>query len=288
MFRKHFLALCALLALSVASVPALAQDEEEPKTGWEFETELTGIWTAGNAETNTFGLDATLRRLWRKSTLSLRGGGTQTQSTLVTRSATGTTDEFEITKTENTAKTAELFFARALYEYNFSTAFFAFGGLDWLRNTFSGIDSRTLLAAGAGNTWKDNETTRFRTRYSVTYTFEEDVVENPFTNSSFPGLRFAYDYRTQATESTLFESIFILDWNLDNTDDARIDFVNSLAISITQTLFFKPSWRLLWRNDPALTTVPLVDGDGTPTGGTVVTPLEDLDSIFSLSLVMRF
>ncbi len=286
MVRMLFAVLCALLVTTAASTSARAQNEDT-KPGWEFETELSGIWTAGNSESNTFGLEAMLRRNWRKSKLTLRGGGTQTQSTLSTRTATGTADDFTVTKDSRTEKTAELFFARGLYEYDISQRFFAFGGADWLRNTFAGIDSRTLIALGAGNTWKDNDSIRFKTSYSATYTFQSDVVENPFTNHNFPGVRFTYDFWVQATTSTQFESLFILDWNLDNTEDVRIDFTNSLPIAISETLFFKPSLQLLWRNEPSLTTVPLVDGSGVETGESVVAPLEKLDSVFSVSLVVR-
>jgi putative salt-induced outer membrane protein YdiY len=273
------------LAVVVASSARAQGDEKE--LGWQFEVELSGIWTAGNSESNTFGLESVLRRVWEKSLFRVRAGGTQTQSTLVTRTALGTTSDFTVQKTENTEKTAELFFARAFYEYDFSKRFFAFGGVDWLRNQFAGIDSRFLLVGGAGNTWTDRDKLKFKTFYSVTYTFEEEVVNNPFTNSNFPGARLAYEFFARLSASTSFTSDLILDFNLDNTDDVRADFTNALPIAISEKLFFKPSWQLLWRNDPALTQVPLVDANGVPTGETVPAPLEKTDSLFSMSLVVR-
>ena len=50
-----------------------------------------------------------------------------------------------------TEKTAEFYFARGRYDYDFTRRFYGFGGVDWLRNQFSGIDSRFLIAIGAGN-----------------------------------------------------------------------------------------------------------------------------------------
>ena len=83
------------------------------------------------------------------------------------------------------------------------------------------------------------------------------------------------------------ESEFLTDWNLDNTDDIRVNWYNALPISISSKLELKPALRLLWRNDPSLTEVPLFDGGGTDTGTTVLAPLDELDTIFTLALVLK-
>ena len=131
-----------------------------------------------------------------------------------------------------------------------------------------------------------NDKVHFSTAYTATYTFEEEVVDNPLTNSNFPGLRLAYDFLWNLSESTNFTSVTRFDWNLDNTDDMRIDMTNSLPIQISSKLAFKPSHQLLWRNDPALVEVPLFDTGGTDTGTTVVTPLGKTDSFWRLALVV--
>jgi putative salt-induced outer membrane protein YdiY len=275
-------------ALLAAASPALAQDgEDERKLGWFLTTEFTAVWTGGNSESSTFGLGFTARRLWERSELRFDAGGTQTESTLKTRTAVGTLDDFEVREEKNTEKTAELFYARGRYDYNISQRVFAFGGADWLRNTFAGIDSRFLIAAGLGNTWADRDQIRFKTDYSATVTFQEDVVDNPFTNNSFPGVRLGYDLWWMLTGTTEFESVLIVDWNLDNTDDLRADFTNALPISISETLQFKPALQLLWRNDPSLTEVALVTPGGDPTGDTVLAPLEKLDTLFTVALVLK-
>ena len=278
-------ALVLLVTVSVAA-DVRAQDEEK-ELGWSLEAELSSVVTGGNSKSNTLGYQLVAIRTLKRSLFRVRTGGTETQSTLVTRSASGTEDDFTVEKVETTDKTAELYFARAFYEYDLRKHFFLFGGADWLRNRFAGIDSRYLIAGGAGNTWVDRETLRFQTFYSFTHTFQDDVVDNPFTKSDFPGVRFAYDLFAQLTESTEFKSDLILDLNLDNTDDVRIEFTNSLPISISERLFFQPSVTLLWRNEPALTEIALFDGGGTDTGTTVLTPLDELDTLFSLSLVVR-
>jgi len=273
--------------LSTMALPALAQDDER-ELGWAFTAELGSLWTGGNQETFTLAMDGTLQYTWPTSRLFFEGGGFSSESSLTTTTAVGTgQDDFQLFSETVTEKTAEAYYSRARYDYDISEKFYVFGGVDWLRNTFAGIDSRFLTSAGAGNLWVDDGKIRFSTDYSVTYTFEEEVVTNPFTNSNFPGLRLAYDFDWQLTASTKFESDLVSDFNLDNTDDIRVNWYNGLPIDISSVLAFKPSLRLMWRNDPALQEVPLFDAGGNPIGG-VFTPLQGLDTFFNLSLLFKF
>lgn len=273
--------------LPILAAPAIAQ-EDERELGWAFTAELGSLWTGGNQETFTLAMDGSLEYTWPVSRFRLEGGGFTTESSLTTTTAVGTgQDDFQLFEETVTEKTAEAFYSRARYDYDISEKFYLFGGVDWLRNTFAGIDSRFLTAVGAGNLWVDNDRVSFSTDYAVTYTFETEVVANPFTNSDFPGLRLAYDFDWQLTESTKFESELVSDFNLDNTDDIRVNWYNGLPIDISSVLAFKPSIRLLWRNDPALQEVPLFDAGGDPIGS-VFSPLKELDSFFNLSLLFKF
>lgn len=271
----------------LTSINVYSQDEEEKKLGWFFEGELSGLWTGGNSESFTFGLGSTLKHIWTNSELRFDAGGTQTESSLTTRTAVGTTENFQVNEQTNKEKTAEILFARGRYDYNFTENFYALGGIDWLRNRFAGIESRTLIGAGVGNKWVDNDNVRFKTDYSFTYTFQSDVVQNPFAKTNFPGVRFSYNFWYNLTSSTDFESILILDWNLDNTDDVRADFYNALPIKISEIFTLKPSLQLQWRNDPSLTEVDLFAPGSTSASGKVLVPLKKLDSLFSLTLVVN-
>ena len=261
-----------------------AQDKE---LGTFFTTELTAVWTAGNAESNTLGLATVLRNVWESAELKIEGGAVRSESSLKTRTAVGTTDNFQIEEQTKTDKTAEAYYFRGRYDRQIGEDFFGFAGADWLRNTFAGIDSRVLLAAGAGNSWVNSDRIRFKTDYSGTYTFQEDVVENPFVKTKFPGVRFAYDLWVKLTESTDISSALINDVNLDNTKDVRLDFTNAMTVAISSKLALKPSLQLLWRNTPSLTEVDLVATDGTPTGENVTVPLQKVDSFFKIALVVR-
>jgi putative salt-induced outer membrane protein YdiY len=263
--------------------------EDGKDLGWAFEAELGSLWTGGNQETFSLAADGKLEYVWPVSRFRFELGGFTTESSLTTTTAVGTgQDNFQVFDETVTEKTAETYYSRARYDREVGSTFYVFGAGDWLRNTFAGIDSRFLVSAGGGNLWVDGDRVRFSTDYALTYTFEENVVGDPDPTSSFAGLRMAYELDWSLTESAAFESALTADLNLDNTDDIRIDWRSGLPIDISSVLALKPGIRLLWRNDPALEAVPLFDAPGGTQMGTVLTPLEKLDTYFNVALVFKF
>lgn len=281
--RKSFLAVPCVLAMLAA--PASAQDP--PPDGWSFRGELTSVLSRGNAEALTLGVGTALENRRGRNLVRFDAGAIRTESTIFSRRAEGTPQSYVVIVEENSEKTAESYFARARYDRSISDRVFAYGGLDWLRNTFAGIDSRFLIALGAGNTWFDREDGRFKTSYAATYTFQSDVVENPFVSTSFPGVRVGWEYWRRATQTTEFESTLVSDLNLDETDDIRLDFTNALTVSISNALALKPSLQILWRNQPSLTELELFSPAGAPLGETVLAPLDKTDMLFKMALVVR-
>ncbi len=285
---RHFvLPLAATLALTALARPSQAQ--EEKKLGWFDKAELTFVLTAGNAESSTFGLKNTLERVWERSSLRFDVGGIRTESSITTRTAVGpSVDDFQISEQSQSDVTAESYFVRGRYDRSLSPRFFLFGGAGWDRNTFAGIDNRYVVFGGVGNTWLDTEMSRFRTDYGVTYTRQEDVVDDPNTPDSFAGFRLSYDYQRVLTSTTEYVSTLVVDDSFDDTEDVRADFVNSIAVSISRMLALKTSLQLLFDNKPSLAGVPLEFPAGSPTGETVFTELNELDSILTVALVVTF
>jgi putative salt-induced outer membrane protein YdiY len=288
MKRVSWTLAASAILLSTMAVPAFAQDDERD-LGWAFEVDLGALWTGGNQETSTLAFGGTAAYVWPVSQLTFTTGGFTSESSLTTSTAYGTgQDDFQIVDVTTTEKTAETFLAALRYDYDVSAKFFLTGVGDWLRNPFAGIDDRFVFGAGVGNRWVDNGKVRFTTDYMVTYTTETNVVPDPTRESDFAGLRLGYDFLWDATSSTNLESTLIADFNLDNTADIRLDWYNGLPIDISSVLAFKPSIRLLWRNDPALQIVPLFDAPGGTETGAVFTPLNKLDTFFNLSLLFKF
>ena len=279
----HLLRLmCWILAAAVLSLDTPLQAQED---GWVVtdKAELSFILTAGNASTNTLGLRNTLKGERGRSVLTFEGGAIRTASTLRTRVANGTIDNFQVTETTETETTAESFFARGRYDFSISERALWFAGTGWQRNTFAGIDSRVTSVTGFGSQWFDTDPFKFRTDIGGTYTIQDNVAAGP--TDRFGGLRFAWDLLRQMTSNSTFESKLIVDENLQDTEDLRADFLNSVTVSMSERLALKTSLQFLFDNQPSFVDVPLFTG-GTPTGQTVLAELDKLDSVFTVALVI--
>ncbi len=273
-----FLLLSAPFLALLHPVPAAAQESDG---SWKNVAELTMVHTAGNATSSTLGFKNTFDYRWAASAFQLSAGGVRARAGTVTRTATGTPDDFTVTKSTETTTTAENYFLRSRLDRTVSDALFLFGSVGWDRNTFAGVDNRYTLVAGAGRTWFDEEARRFKTDLGLTYTVQDDVVKNPDVADSFMGLRASYDYFRTLTETTNYGSVLVADQNLQDTEDIRVNWTNSLTVAISARLALKTSYQILFDNRPALVSVPLGDG-------TVLTPLGKVDSVFSVAVVANF
>ena len=255
-----------LAAAPVASLQEAPQGEEEPEVRWSYNAELSLLFTSGNSTVRTFGLGGGARREWGGGELSLSAGGLRTESGTTRRIAVGTPDHFTVTSDADPEPTAENYFARGEFERSFSDHVHLATGAAWERNTFAGYDSKLSLVGGIGNMWIDTETTRLKSDYGVTFTMQDDVVDDPDRSSSFGGIRVSTNFRRQLTETANLESTLTLDENLTDTADLRADLANALAVDINSSLAVKTGLRLVWDNAPALTRAPLEQPAGTPTG----------------------
>ena len=277
MGRAALLGVCAV----ALAAPVVAQDEKE--LGWFDSAELTFVSTGGNASQSTFGLKNALDRIWENSAFRFQLGGIRTESTTNIRTASGTASAFNVDETSTSDVTAENYFARGRYEQNVSASMFVYGGAGWDRNTFAGIDNRYGFVTGVGRAWSETETFKLRTDVGVTYTIQDDVVDDPTRNDSFAGLRAGYGLTRKLSATTDFASDLIVDENLDDTDDLRADFTNSIAVAMSGSLALKASLQLLYDKQPALEEIPLGLGNTT-----VFTPLGTTDRVFTLAVVLTF
>ncbi|MBT8477529.1 MAG: DUF481 domain-containing protein [Gemmatimonadetes bacterium] len=284
--RRRILPVIAVLLSLVATNTAVAQ-EDEKELGWFNATDFAWVLTGGNSQTSTLGLGNVLTHLWETSTFRFELGGVRSESTLKTRGATGSIDDFDLFEESITEKTAESYLANARYDWAFSGAWYAYGFAGWERNTFAGFDNRTTGAAGVGRQLVDTDNTKLKIDFGGTYVVQKDVVPVPGRDEGFAGLRFTADWLQKLSGNTDFVSTLILDQNLNDTDDVRANWLNALSIAMSDALSLRTSYQLLWDNQPALTTVPLFDAGGVPVGSSVLAPLDELDTFFTLALVLN-
>jgi putative salt-induced outer membrane protein YdiY len=268
-------------AMAAALLPGSVVGQDERTLGWSDVAELTFVLTAGNASSSTFGLKNTAERLWEKTSFKLSFGAVRTESGTTTRTATGTPENFTISESTESEVTAENYFVKTRLDRNLGDAAFIFGGADWDRNTFSGIQNRYGFVSGGGKAWFEEDTRKLKTDLGLTYTIQEDVVETPGADDSFLGLRGSYDFFHKLSETAALTSVLAVDQNLEMPEDLRADWTNSLAVAMSEKLALKTTLQILFDNEPALTAVPLGDTE-------VLTPLGKVDTVFTVAIVANF
>jgi len=266
-------------------LPASAQDADPNR--WHDTAEFSFVATAGNSETQTLGFKNKLWRTWERSAFELNAGGVRAESTVTTRVAVGTPSSFDLDEDSTTDLTAEAYFLNGRYDRKITDRFFWFAGAGWDRNRFAGIQNRYTGFGGAGHIWFDREDLKFRTDYALTYTKQEDVIEVPGFDDSFLGARVSWSYLNKLAANTTYTNDLILDDNLEETSDFRANMINAVAVSINKRLALKVSLQWLYDNEPASVEVDLFDTTGTKIG-TVLAELDELDTIFTTSLVVNF
>lgn len=273
--------LAALTMLTASAAGVAAQDAEG--FAWENATELSFVATGGNASSSTLGLKGSLVGTNGPHGFKVEVGGVRGETGTTTRTATGTTTDFTVVETTTSQLTAESYFARGRYDRQLDGAF-AFAGFGWDRNTFAGIQNRYAGVLGLGRTWYDGDTGRLKTDLGATYTIQKDVDPAAGADDAFGGVRLTVDATRAIGEDVEYASILLVDENLEDTEDLRADWTNSVSVALSEALALKTSLQLVYDYQPALLPVPLT---GAPAGTTVLTPGDELDRVFTVALVIK-
>lgn len=275
------LAATSALLFVLLPVELAAQEEREP--GWYEQAELTLVLTGGNTQSNALGLNNRLERLFPSSRLILDAGGLRIESGTTERTAVGTPEDFAVAEDTETETTAENYFATLRFDRELSERSYAYGSGGWVRNRFAGVDNRWTGAAGIGYRLVDSERTSWTADLGATVTSEDPIVGQ---TDSFAGLRLTWDLGHRLTETTRFTSVLVVDENLSETEDLRASFDNAIAVDISDVLALKTGLKLQFDNMPSLEEVDLVAVPGGPVTGTVLVPLDEVDTQLTVALVV--
>ena len=276
--------LAATTLLGILASPLQARDDRDP--GWYDTAELSLVSTSGNSESTTVGFKNKLERIWGNARFTLDLGGIRAEADRGDRFAVGAPGSFRIIDETTSEVTAENFHLRGRYDRDLSERLYWFAGAGWEKNEFAGFDSRLTAIVGAGNRWWNTDRGHFFTDYGLTYTDQDDLIDNPAVDDAFLGLHLGWDFLYNVNESTTFTNVLLLNPNLDESDDWRADMTTSLAVAMSERLALKVSHQLLFDNLPALEALALFDEQGNALG-TVNVELEDLDSLFTAALVVK-
>lgn len=270
----------------LGTAAAVAADESRR---WSDTAELSFVATGGNTAASSFGLKNILVGSWGKSEIMVRASGIRVETEKGSRRAVELPGGGFTVVDPDSEVAAENYALSVRYDRKIRERFFWFAGTGWDRNEPAGIRGRYVAEVGAGNTWRDEEHLKFKTTYAATITKQNDVTPIPGAEDRFGGLRVAWDYLNRFGKSTTYTNVLIVDENLDQTSDWRVDMQNGLAVSISEKLALKVGLQLLYDNEPAVEQVDLFMADGTTaTGETRLVPLDELDTIFTVSLVVSY
>jgi putative salt-induced outer membrane protein YdiY len=299
--RRAILTAAVLAASLTAAIPAAAQDapaappaEQLPK--WTDLGELGWVATSGNSESSSFSLKNTLARKGERDLFELKLGAIKVTTSDIRLYAVQDPGGGDPTREEDkdSRTTAENYFLTGRYDHDIAGRMFWFAGAGWDRNTFAGIENRYVAFAGVGHNWFEGERRKWRTDYSVSGTKQENVVDDPDFDDTFVGVRLTSTFLQKFGDgdSGAYGNDTIIDENLSETSDWRVDMTNWVALNMTGHLALKVSLQWLYDNLPSLKEVnlyPPTDPGGTgPPIGTTLVELDDLDSIFTTALVIKY
>jgi len=283
-FFKMMRSKLALLLTLFCVVPAWAQDEEEKKLGWSNIADLGIVWTQGNSATSTVSFDDKLNYGWENAAFVFRTGMLRVQTTDDTF-AVGTEDDFDVIEDLERELDNERYYFNGNYQRNINGRFFWIAGAGWDKDTNAGIENRTVLFAGVGNTWKDNERTTFKTDYNLTFTRRIDEIPDPERDERFSELRLAWDYRQMVADHSQFDSDFVFFAVVDDFSDNRFATTNSVTTNLTEIFALRFSLDVRYQNFPAFEEIDLETPEGLPIGEVVIRK-KKLDTILKFSFVV--
>ena len=289
--KSYWLTTYLIAIFSTITVTSFAQQNENKKddSGWSNTAEFTIVFTGGNAEASTFGIQNELIRTWENTALLIDISALRAESTQIKHIVIGSSpNNFQVRKESIKTTTAENYHARGRYDRNINTQIFWYAGTSWERNTFIGINNRYSWVGGIGNNWLDNDQTIFQTAYGISYTLQDDVAQVLENKNIFAGLRLSYDYRWKINPSTELTSMLFADENLNEFSDFRADLTNAVIVNMSSKLALKLSWQLLYDNLPSSIMIPLVNNTGVITDETVFIKLENFDNLLTFALVATF
>jgi len=265
----------------MAATNLFAQEEE--KRAWSDSAELSGVFTSGNSESSQWRLANSYNQKGEAFEFLFEVSAVRAENAVITRRAVGTIDDFDVIEDKDNQLTAENYGVRLRYDRDISKKTQWYVSTDWMRDVIAGIDSRANIGAGLANTWRNTETSRLKTSYGLAYVLEETVDEQPGgADDNYPAVALSLDHMQKVTETSTYTQAMAVNFNLDESDDFRVDWKHGFSVSVSGRIAVKLGLHLQYDNAPSFDRLALADGTA------VYYELDELDTIFTTSLVIDF
>jgi putative salt-induced outer membrane protein len=217
----------AAQAPAPAALPAVVADKDKPPPFREGTVDFSFIAATGNSDSQTLGLagDVIVRPDgWE---IRNRAGFIRAE----------TDDEL----------TAEAFYYNFRAARKLTARLSAYGQYDYLRDTFAGIEHRSVITGGLDYLVVDRAPHRLSVFAGLGYLNEQRVSGDDLSTAVLDA---GWAYRLKFSESAEFTDDFRYDQSLSNGDDWRIGHTAALAAKLTGLFSLKVSHNIRFVNDP--------------------------------------
>lgn len=223
------------LALLLAASPAFAQEVRQPPYT-EQKAELGFILTAGNARAQSLSALYDFKRVLTFGELRFDASAIRNETR--ERVFVGVDAFNQPIFVEEKHVAAEAYSANAKYRHNLGARLFAYGLGGWARILQSGLDDRWRAGAGLGLKVIEPQPHKLDFELGAEFT-DERYLDG--SSADYASLRAFADYDFALSEHALFSSDLELLENLDETEDFRVNWNNSITASMTNRVALKAS-----------------------------------------------
>jgi len=213
---------CAVLICAAGAAAAVAADKPT-----EFSLGLSYLATTGNSESKTAGLDLDYKRTFAPWGLEVIGGYLRADS--------------------NGEETASRSFLGVRGDRALGERWKVFVGVNWLRDTFAGLDNRYVL--GAGVTYGAVKTDTQELSFDLGVAWNSEDLTTGASNDYLSGLAgMAYTWTISPT-SKLTEKLSFLP-SFEDSQDWRLASETAVEAAISAKLALKLGFQYLYDNLP--------------------------------------
>lgn len=275
--------LCHLLVIPFLFSPFVAYADEDQDLGWSSAGRFSLVNAEGNGDFIAAGLDLSLGYAWSDASFDVGLGAQLARNQIVDRIALGTPDDFSIEKLEEDQTLAENYALSFTHQKGISPRFAWVTHGSWERDEPSGFRNRYSIGMGLGLEREGRREGCLQTLFSLTWNRQENLVVLPDSDPTFPGFRLVFGYTKPLHGHTDFETNWTHYGNIDDIDDYRSVWKNTLTTSINEWLAFEVEAQWQYASRPLLVEVPLLGSDS----GVVFDELDEHETSLTVALVLQ-
>ena len=221
--RQIFSVILLFSLILVSSIKAHCKDKT-----WSWDTEVGYVQTTGNSKSASANVSSEYNKKWNKVILTLKG--------------------MLISASQNDITNAELYFLSEKVDVPLNLRFYIYQLFGWEKDRFAGIDYRYNIQLGGGYKILDTDKNQLSGEIGNDYTIEKYTSGDDEGFSSLKGyLKYIYSFSEHAGFSQEGEILY----NLERSDDTRINSITALSASITTDLALKISYTIKYDESPA-------------------------------------